>query len=349
MFTKDTLTNLDIFLGDKCNLKCIHCPCWLERDPLELDADVLWSRVDEALSYVERECARFDRSMIIGGEPFSHARLADYLCEQSFDHLLTVYTNFAHQLPERDWPKNVGFITSMDAADDATYRQTRRTRDFPTVHANLMRNAPWIIHADTTVSRLNYQRLESILALSGEIGCTHWFLPIDPRLLRYAAEHTDDIPTIKTAERVSKVLLDEEILQSVRGFFERHAGDERINDYGMFHGLYLSGSRHFDDLEEYAVEEKKQKISSVSNCPGGERYLEITFDFKGRFVPVLYCPGLKRRFPAESVPRFERFADLMEWQTSAFTEGDCLQFCARTQFLGIDDYKDHFSDIQVVA
>src|SRR6185436_8825092 len=100
---------------------------------------------------------------------------------------------------------------------------------------------------------------------------------------------------------------------------------------------------------DYAVEVKKQEITSVSQCPGGERYLEITFDTQGKFVPVLYCSGLKRRYTQETVPHFEYFKDLVDWLTGAFGPDDCRTFCARTQFLGIDDYKDHFKDIQVVS
>ena len=347
-FSKDTLTNLDIFLGDKCNLKCIHCPCWLERNPLELEPALLWDRVAEAHEYVQNRCARFDRSMLIGGEPFSHPGLAEFLQHQTFTTYITVYTNFAHEIPEYDWPENVHFITSMDAADEATYLRTRRTKDFPLVHRNLLRNAPWIIHADTTVSQLNYQSLDDILALSRRIGCTHWLLPIDPRMIRYAADHTDDYRVRKTADRLNAALLDDQVLTEVRAFYDRHADETRLNRFSMFWGLYVSGTKHFTDLPDYAPTIERGSVNDLDGCPAGERYLEITFDDTGRFVPVLYCPDLIRRFPKHTVPSFARFSELIDWLTEQYQVADCSTFCGRTQFLGIDEYKDRFSEVDAI-
>jgi len=52
-FNENTLTHLDINLGNKCNLRCLACDCWLDRNPLELPKEVLWTKLEEVMEYVE--------------------------------------------------------------------------------------------------------------------------------------------------------------------------------------------------------------------------------------------------------------------------------------------------------
>jgi hypothetical protein len=374
-FSLNTLTHLDINLGDKCNQKCIMCECWLNLNPPDLPPSKLWPKVSEAISYAESECNKLDKIMIIGGEPFEHPGLADFLKEQSFGAYLTIYTNFTVPLPKSHWPSNVHFITSMDAPDDLTYRQIRRTEDFPITQNNIKENKTRIIHVDTTVSRLNISKLDQILEKTEEIGCTHWFLPIDPRIIRYARRNPYDPRADAMARRVAQALLNELDLAKVKSFFEINRENKRINDYNMFAGLFYAGIHHFADITGGMSDDQHLIANAnVDRCPAGERYLEIGFDNSGNFVPILHCPELYalcenntlarldemsedtrnhnrsssfQSYEFDITPHFERFEDLIEWLTEKYQSVGCKSFCGRTQFLGIDEYKDLFGKMMI--
>jgi len=288
--------------------------------------------------------------MIIGGEPFTHPGLAEFLSEQSFNIYIIVYTNFAVPLQKYQWPDNIHFITSWDAPDDETYRRIRRTKHFPLVMKNINQNRDRIIHVDTTVSRLNIMKLDRILEMTEEIGCTHWFLPIDPRVLRYAKKHKNDPLAKIVAKKVKEILLDYSDLKIIKDFFNRHKNNPRINDYSMFKGLYLAGIRHFEDLPEYSYSNEiipsNIDTPSIEHCPAVENYLEITFNRSGKFIPVIHCPLLKRIYPEHRVPQFDNFDDLIKWVSSIRAQIKCSTFCGRTQFLGLDSYKDVFSKVK---
>lgn len=349
IFNKDTLTHLDIDLGNQCDLRCLACERWLDPNPLELPKNVLWTRLEEIMEYIENNCKRFDKLMIIGGEPFVHDGLAEFLSQQSFNIYIVIYTNVAVPLSKYQWPDNIHFITSWDAPDGETYRQMRRTKDFPLVMENIYKNKDKIIHVDTTVSRLNIMKLDRILEMTEEIGCTHWFLPIDPRVLRYAKNHKDNLLAQITAKNLKDILLDLSDLEIMKDFFDRHKDNPRINDYAMFEGLYLAGIRHFQDIPEYSnkIDYKDVEIpSKIEHCPAVENYLEITFSRSGKFISIIHCPLLRKIYPEYKVPQFDSFENLIKWMSSIRAQIKCNAFCGRTQFLGLDSYKDTFSEVK---
>jgi MoaA/NifB/PqqE/SkfB family radical SAM enzyme len=306
-------------------------------------------RLEEIMKYVENKCKKFDKLMIIGGEPFVHDGLAEFLSQQSFSIYTIVYTNFAVPLEKHQWPDNIHFITSWDAPDEETYRQIRRTKDFPLVMRNISQNKDKIIHVDTTVSRLNIMKLDRILEMTEEIGCTHWFLPIDPRVLRYAKNHPENLLAQITAKKLRNILLDLSDLKIIREFFERHKNNSRINDYSMFEGIYLTGIRHFQDISEYSGKIEISKInvpSKIEHCSAVENYLEITFDYSGKIVPILHCPILRKKYSDDEIPHFNNFESLIDWISAIRAQIKCKSFCGRTQFLGMDSYKDKFSDVK---
>ena len=349
IFNNNTLTHLDIDLGNKCNLRCLACERWLDPNPIEFPKDVLWKKLEEVMGYVEDNCKNFDKLMIIGGEPFVHEGLAEFLSQQSYCIYTIIYTNFAVPLEKYQWPRNIHFITSWDAPDDKTYRQIRRTKDFPIVMRNISLNKDKIIHVDTTVSKLNILKLDHILEMTEEIGCTHWFFPIDPRVLRYAKHHPENKLAQITASKLMKIVLDFSDLEVVKKFFERHQDNNRINEYSMFEGIYLAGFRHFQDIPEYSKKIKINEINipfDIKHCPAVEHYLEITFDRFGKFIPILHCPILREKHPDERLPRFNNFGELIEWISTIRSQIKCKSFCGRTQFLGLDVYKDTFSEMK---
>jgi len=351
IFNNNTLTHLDIDLGNKCNLKCLACERWLDPNPLELPKDMLWRKLKEIIEYIEDNCKNFDKLMIIGGEPFVHDGLAEFLSQQRSNIYIIIYTNFAVPLEKYEWPDNIHFITSWDAPDEETYRQIRRTKDFPIVMKNISLNKDKIIHVDTTVSRLNIMKLDLILDMTEEIGCTHWFLPIDPRVLRYAKNHPENLLAQITAKKLRNILLDLPDLNIVKEFFDRHKDNPRINDYSMFEGIYLAGIRHYQDIPEYHKKIKINEISfpsTIDHCPAVENYLEITFDRFGRFVPIIHCPILRGKYLDDKVPHFNNFEKLMEWVSTIRSQINCKKFCGRTQFLGLDSYKDTFSEVKKI-
>lgn len=345
----ETLTHLDIHLGDKCNCRCTACECWHVREPMDLPKNVLWPKIEEVLSYLESNCLNFDKLMLIGGEPFAHVGLADFLCQQKFGIYLVVYTNFAIPISNNIWPHNIHFITSMDAPDRETYCEIRGIDAFSITMENIRHHRHRLIHVDTTVSRLNLKKLDSILELTENIGCTHWFLPIDARVIRFAKKKDSRIPN-SIVKRLENILLQDSDLLMVKEFFQRHKKNKRINTFEMFEGIYLSSLLHFSDL--YANDDEKnpesiQKLQRpMEHCPAIERYLEIRLDNMGYYVPVIHCPLLQERYPQSSVKAFKDFSQLVSWVSEIRSRLNCDYFCGRTQFLSLDDYKDLFSEVK---
>jgi organic radical activating enzyme len=362
-----TLTNLDINLGDRCNLKCVACPCWLVPNPMRVDGNMLGERLSEILGFIEERCPTFEKIMIIGGEPFTHPGLQEFLYNQTFNIYLTIYTNFAVKLKYEEWPENVHFITSLDAADDETYRRIRGAETYQLTRNNIQKYTPWIIHADTTVSKSNLCQLSAIREITRPVNCTHWFLPVDPRMLRYmgnaispqdrVALHPRAQTVQATADSLREMLLDDDDLFEVERFFEGLGEYELTNDFDMFQGVYLSGIRHFADLQGYgdrcAVD--TPQYAEQHSCPGIRKYMEVTLDSEGKFIPVVHCPELRQMlhlrrksyfdtFPCLG-PEFANFADLFAWEAEQRQHPGCRVFCARTQYLGVDEYMKSFSDV----
>ena len=357
-FSEETITHLDVNLGDQCNLKCRMCECWLNTDPLQLEAEALWPQVGQALEYVEEHCPNFEKAMIIGGEPFTHPGLVDFLLEQELDIFLSVYTNFSIELPDVDWPDNVHFLTSLDASCEETYMKIRRTDDWETTQENMRRHADHLLHVDTTVTGLNVEEMADILAVTEEFDCGHWFLPGDPRIVDYARTYPGNDLAQSTAESMVPHLLDEESIGVVKEFYDEHGHKERTNNLEMFLTLYYQGVEIYGHLPEYDLEipEGIELQRPEGACPAGERYLEIGFDDAGRYVPIFHCPELQagvefdlrseseRRpssfqpYQGDPTPHFEAFDELMDWMSAQYLGVDCAQHCGKTQFLGLDEY-----------
>lgn len=362
-FSEETLTHLDINLGDQCNLKCRMCECWLNSDPLQLEADTLWPRVEESLRYVERNCPNFDKAMIIGGEPFTHPGLLDFLLEQDLETTITVYTNFSIELPDVEWPDNVYFLTSLDASCEETYQKIRRTDDWETTQRNMERHSDRLLHVDTTVSKLNVDEMADIMEVTEGFDCTHWFLPVDPRIVEYSRKYPDNDLAESTAVSMVPNLLDEEAVATAIEFYEAHGDNPRINNEEMFLNLYYQSVQIYDHITEWDVE--MPDIVDIERpegkCPAGERYLEIGFDDDGRFVPIVHCPELREYFrnsddveitepdgerrmssfqpyKGDMSPHFEDFGELVDWMSGQFTCVECSQHCGKSQFLGVDDF-----------
>ena len=358
-----TLTNLDINVGDACNLRCIACPCWLVPTPTRLSPSVLIERLNDVFSYLERQCPNFEKVLIIGGEPFVHRGLNEFLLQQRFDIYITVYTNLAVPINRCDWPDNVHFITSLDAADPETYQRIRGANVYELTQQNMRKLGARIVHADTTVSRANLHQLSRIRQITEPLGCTHWFLPVDPRMLRYAGSDGDDADlhpkhelVQTTREKLEEILLSPSDLDTVQDFYNQ-SGDHLTNDFAMFRGVYLSGLGHFEDLEEYSAQSKchPPQYHEKHACPGIRKYMEITFAADGRMLPVVHCPELRNilgmsnvshrhTFPATG-PAFEHFEDLFAWEVKERVRPECRTFCGRTQFLGVDEYMETFSAV----
>lgn len=368
-FSEETITHLDINLGDQCNLKCRMCECWLNKDPLQLEAEELWPQVEKALTYVEEHCPNFEKAMIIGGEPFTHPGLVDFLLEQELDIFLSVYTNFSIELPDVDWPSNVHFLTSLDAACEETYMKIRRTDDWETTQKNMRRHADNLLHVDTTVTQLNVNEMDEILALTEEFDCGHWFLPGDPRIVDYSKQHPENELASSTAQSMVPHLLDEDSIGDIKKFYDEHGHIERTNNLEMFLTLYYQGVDIYGHLPEYDLEipdgiELQQPSGA---CPAGERYLEIGFDDDGNFVPILHCPeiregfeidpnpGTERRassfqpYQGDPTPHFREFDELMDWMGEQFSGVDCAQHCGKTQFLGLSDFNTMLQEDAAVS
>jgi MoaA/NifB/PqqE/SkfB family radical SAM enzyme len=351
---EDTLTNLDIYLGDACNLRCVHCPCWINEGAPRFRADVLESRLFEAVEYAAA-CPRFEKVMLIGGEPFIHEGMVSFLKKQRIDTCITVYTNFVWPDPDVELPDNVFFLSSMDAPTQAVYGQLRRTKDFAYSQDLMRKRSGQLLHVDTTVSKGNLEHLDQILDITESYGCTHWFLPIDPRVLRYDDTFIKDdrLGTLTerrhasvTADRARAILLDEDDIATVGRFYDRRASD-RINDYETFLGIYLSGVDHFK-AETFGyrkdLDVRKPQVSS-DRCPGIRRYMEIGFTSEGDFVPMIHCPELWDIVGARQGPPVDSVEALMTWENQTRLRSDCQVFCGRTQFLGIDEYEQTFRDV----
>src|ERR1700754_3247947 len=125
---EDTLTNLDIYLGDACNLRCVHCPCWITERAPRYEPKMLERKLFEAVEYADTECGAFEKVMLIGAEPFIHEGMVRFLERQRIDTCITVYTNFVWPEPDVRLPDNVYFLSSLDAASQNIFGQLRRTR-----------------------------------------------------------------------------------------------------------------------------------------------------------------------------------------------------------------------------
>lgn len=355
---EETLTHLDINLGDACNLRCVHCPCWINEKAPRFDAAALEARLSEAVDYIDRECPKFDKVMLIGGEPFVHEGVANFFENQRFESVcISAYTNFVWPRENLDLPPNIRFLSSLDAASQSVYGQLRRTRDFARSQENMRRYSDRLMHVDTTVSKGNLHHLDEILDITEPYGCSHWFLPIDPRVLRYAEHDSDRVSekaetatevatALRTAKRVNPLLLDDGDLKTMEKFFARRASS-RTNDFDMFMGVYLSGIAHFQDDELDYRPELKIKRPEVERCAGIRRYMEITFTPDGQFVPMVHCPELWDLLGVERGPAFDSFSELMEWENEVRGRTGCKTFCGRTQFLGLDEYEETFQEVSV--
>jgi len=359
---EETLTNLDIYLGDACNLRCVHCPCWITEDAPRFEPDVLEARLFETAEYVATHCPRFDKMMLIGGEPFMHEGMVRFLAKQRLDLCITVYTNFVWPDPTVSLPGNVFFLSSMDAPRQEIYGQLRRTRDFESSQATMRQRAKQLIHVDTTVSKGNVAHLDEILDLTEGYPCTHWFLPIDPRVLRHAARLAAD-PRLgsltelktarRTAERAKQIMLDDQDIRQVERFYQRR-GSRRTNDFETFLGIYLSGVKKFQsgpfeyrsDLADVTVHMPE---TGEQRCAGIRRYMEISFNTDGGFVPMVHCPELWGILGTDRGPAQPTFQALMDWEDETRHRSGCRVFCGRTQFLGLDEYEDTFRDVSAVA
>jgi molybdenum cofactor biosynthesis enzyme MoaA len=352
---EDTLTNLDIYLGDACNLKCVQCQCWINESAPQFDPAVLEARLFEAVEYAATKCKSFEKVMLIGGEPFIHEGMVRFLEKQRIDTCITVYTNFVWPDPDVVLPDNVYFLSSMDAANQEVYGQLRRTRDFAFSQQVMRQRSDKLLHVDTTVSKGNIKVLDDILKLTEGYDCTHWFLPIDPRVLRYNDEFVKDprlgtLTERSTAERTAKrartILLDEDDLREMERFYDRW-GSDRTNDFETFLGIYLSGVDRFK-AETFGyrpdVAVKKPSVAG-QRCPGVRRYMEIGFAPDGKFVPVIHCPDLTDLYSAKQGPEIDSFTGVMEWENQARGRVGCEVFCGHTQFLGVDEYEDTFREV----
>lgn len=353
-----TLTNLDIFLGDACNLRCAHCPCWINESAPHFDPDVLEARLFEAVEYAA-QCPSFEKVMLIGGEPFLHEGMVRFLAKQRIDTCITVYTNFVWPDPDVVLPPNVYFLSSMDAPSQNVYGQLRRTKDYLYSQEGMRRHASQLLHVDTTVSKGNVAHLDSILDITEDYDCTHWFLPIDPRVLRYH-DHFVKHPEIgtlterenaaRTEKRSRALLLDDNDLKEVERFYKRR-GSARTNDFETFLGIYMSGVDLFKN-ENFSYRNDLSDKSNVSKpnageqrCPGIRRYMEISFTPDGRFIPMVHCPELWGVLGTGSGPALDSFTELMAWENKTRQRAGCQVFCGRTQFLGIDEYEDRFRNV----
>ena len=359
---EETLTNLDIYLGDACNLRCVHCPCWITEGAPRFEPDILEARLFEATEYVAAHCPRFDKMMLIGGEPFVHEGMVRFLSEQRLPVCITVYTNFVWPDPTVALPDNVFFLSSMDAPRQEIYGQLRRTRDFAYSQATMRERAKQLIHVDTTVSKGNVAYLDEILDLTEGYPCTHWFLPIDPRMLRHADRLAADprLGTLtelktarRTAERAKQIMLDDDDIRQVEQFYKRR-GSRRTNDFQTFLGIYLSGVKKFQsgpfeyrsDLADVTV---SMPAAGGQRCAGIRRYMEISFTPDGGFVPMIHCPELWDILATDRGPSQPSFRALMDWESEIRQQSGCRTFCGRTQFLGLDEYENTFRQVSTIA
>jgi MoaA/NifB/PqqE/SkfB family radical SAM enzyme len=356
---EDTLSLLDINLGDACNLRCVHCPCWINESAPRFDPGVLERRLTEAVEYVTSECRVFDKTMLIGGEPMIHEGVARFLANQRLDDAyLCMYTNFAWPDPTVEFPDNVRFLASLDAATNEVYVQLRRSRFFARHQELLKRHAGKLIHVDTTVSKGNVHQLDAIRDITEPYETTHWLLPIDPRVLRYAnrsddghgfASERERGNARRTANRVQSILLDDDDLEIVRDFLDRRGAD-KMNDFANFEGIYLSGIDHFkrDEFEYHNGVDVALPAVGDTRCAGIRRYMEISFTADGRFLPMVHCPEVRATLGIEVGPPMDSFEQLMEWENEVRAPAACETFCARTQFLGLDEYQQTFQRVATV-
>jgi len=354
---EETLTNLDIYLGDACNLRCIQCQSWINESAPHFDPDVLEARLFEAVEYAATQCRSFEKVMLIGGEPFIHEGMVRFLAKQKIDTCITVYTNFVWPDPNVVLPDNVYFLSSMDAPNQEIYGQLRRTRDFDYSQETMRERSGQLLHVDTTVSKGNLHHLDSILDRTKDHGCTHWFLPIDPRILRYHDAFVKDprLGTLterataeRTAKRAQVLLLDDDDIRVVEDFYRR-CGSARTNDFETFLGIYLSSVDRFKK-ESFGYRPDlsvRRPNVGAQQCPGIRRYMEIGFTPDGRFIPVIHCPELTEIFDAKQGPSADSFVEVMAWENQARRRVGCQVFCGHTQFLGIDEYEGTFREVML--
>jgi len=355
----ETLTNLDIVLGDACNLRCVHCPHWMNDSSPRFAAEVLRARLEEAVGYVARHCPGFEKVMLIGGEPFVHPGAVSFLQQQRIDTLISVYTNFVWPDPEVELPTNVYFLSSMDAASQQLYGQIRRTNDFAAGQANMRARANQLWHVDTTVSKANLGYLAEILAVTEDYDCSHWFLPIDPRMIRYATLVNDASRPGTAGERrnsaiaarvVGDILLDDEDLERVRLFFQKNRS-ARTNDFDTFAGIYLSGIDNYkrDSFEYRSDLQVAKPVVPEQRCAGIRRYMEVGFTADGLFQPMIHCPELWDIMGADRGPGLATFEEVLDWEDEVRARSECRIFCGRTQFLGMAEYEKVFRDVGSVG
>ncbi|WP_203905313.1 hypothetical protein [Virgisporangium aliadipatigenens] len=327
---------------------------------------MLEARLFEAVGYAVENCPKLDKVMLIGGEPFIHEGMVRFLEKQRLDVMITVYTNFVWPNPDVVLPDNVYFLSSMDAPAQDIYGQLRRTKDFRYSQEIMRERSSKLLHIDTTVSKGNLLHMDAIFDITRTYPCTHWFLPIDPRMMRYedrmknggTPTPTELSNTLRTAARTKSLMLDDDDLRVVEDFYRRRGaeltpeGFERTNDFDTFRGIYLSGVNKFkNETFDYRKDMAEQKITlpgtGQHRCAAIRRYMEISFTADGQFVPMVHCPELWDILATQRGPGLPSFKALMDWEYEARGRSGCQTFCGRTQFLGIDEYEDTFRHIAV--
>lgn len=344
----ETLTQLDVFMGDMCNLKCTSCPCWMIERPPSWDISMLADRFAEMIDYVEVRCPSFDRMMVIGGEPFLHGGVMEYFRQQNNNVCVSAYTNFAWESGDDiTFRDNVRFFTSLDAHSEDLYRKIRRGRTFGLVKENLRRFSDRIVHVDTTISKLNLPHMADLLDMTEHIGCTHWFMPMDARVSFFNKQIQDGLRSVtprenlladRTAGQLERILLDHDDLPAV-GQFYADCESPRINDFNAFEQLFRAGVSHYAGTNEDAGIDAGDAFidDAVSErCPTLAHYMEVTFAPSGGYVPFIHCPTLRRELDATEGPEFQSFADLMAWEESVRGLVKCSTACSRTPYLKVD-------------
>lgn len=343
----NSLAHLDVFMGDMCNLKCTSCPCWMVDNPPNWDSALLTDKFAEMVDYIEAACPSFDRMMVIGGEPFLHGGVLDYFRHQSANACISAYTNLAWESDDtfvfRD---NVRFFTSLDAHTDELYRRVRRGRTFDFVTANLARFADRIAHVDTTVSKLNLPYMREIFAMTEDIGCTHWFMPMDARVSYYAqqieegnrpATERENLLAQRTSHQLERILLEPADLPTVTEFYEQHA-TRRTNDVSAFERLYRAGVSHYAGEDETPRGEPRREDADQpgNRCETLKAYMEVTFARNGNYIPFIHCPTLRHALKSTEGPEFSSFAALMAWEEEVRASVTCSDACSRTPYLKVD-------------
>lgn len=342
-----SLMQLDVFMGDMCNLKCTSCPCWMIDRPPTWDDAALSDRFAELVEYVETNCASFDRLMVIGGEPFLHGGVLDFFQHQDSTVCLSAYTNMTWGSDgDLTFSDNVRFFTSLDAHTEELYRKIRRGRTFDLVKTNLERFSDHIVHVDTTVSKLNLPHLADLFAMTEAIGCTHHFMPMDSRVSFFAdqiqngyrpASERENLLAVRTSGQLERILLETDDLPVVAEFYDE-TSSPRLNAFSDFQRLYRAGVSHYAGDEDATPAETAfvQQANTDSRCQTLKHYMEITFSRSGNFVPFVHCPTLRRKLNATEGPEFASFEALMEWEEEVRGSVTCSDSCSRTPYLKVD-------------